>query len=133
MSQGQTPNIRGHIHQQGISPPVSPLMQGTLSVQPVPRGSPQFSRGESSRVSSDVPLPRQMLFDGRSSWDGFIKSCGWSQEEKLFQLTNSLHDDGFLPNESLQSFDVLVAVLELRFKDRSPVTSYLAQLEVRKL
>ena len=51
----------------------------------------------------------------------------------MFQLTNSLHDDGFLPNESLQSFDVLVAALELRFKDRSPVTSYLAQLEVRKL
>ena len=146
MSQGRTPNIRGHIHQQGISPPVSPLVQGTPSVQPVPRGSPRFSRAESSWVSSDVPLPRQMVFDGRLSWDGFIKpfislsaSCGWSQEEKLFRLTNSLRDEaaeyafGFLPNESLQSFDVLVAALELRFKDRSPVTSYLAQLEVRKL
>ena len=87
-----------------------------------------------------------MLFNGRSSWDVFIKpfislsaSCGLSQEEKLFQLTNSLCDEaaeytfGFLPNESLQLFDMLVAALELHFKDRSPVTSYLAQLEVRKL
>ena len=88
-----------------------------------------------------------MLFDGKSSWDGFIKpfislsaSCGWSQEEKFFRLTNSLRDEAaeyafsFVPNESFQSFDVLVAALEPPFKDRSPVMSYLgAQLEVRKL
>ena len=41
-----------------------------------------------------------MLFNGTSSWDGFIKpfislsaSCGWTQEEKLFRLTNSLRDE----------------------------------------
>ena len=59
--------------------------------------------------------------------------------EKLFCLTNSLCDKaseypvGYLPNEALQSFDVLVAALEVRFKDRSPVTASLAQLEARKL
>ena len=48
---------------------------------------------------------------------------------KLFRLTYSLHDKAFeyafsyLPNEALQSFDILVAALEVRFKDRSPVTS----------
>ena len=84
------------------------------------------SCGAPSRVSSEVPLPRQMLFNGKSSCDGFIKpfnllsaSCGWSQEEKLFRLTNSLRDEaseyafGYLPNEALQSFDVLVAALEV--------------------
>ena len=150
VAQSQTPSTRSRVQQQGISPCVSPPMQGTPPIQRVPRESLQSAfqrlRGDSPRVSSDVPLPRQMLFDGRSSWDGFIKpfislsaSCGWSQEEKLFRLTNSLRDEaaeyafGFLPNESLQSFELLVAALELRFKDRSPVTSYLAQLEVRKL
>ena len=64
---------------------------------------------------------------------------GGAKRKSCFQLTNSLCDEatkytfGFLPNESFQSFDVLVAALELHFKDRSPVTSYLAQLEVRKL
>ena len=91
-----------------------------------------------SRVSSEIPLPHQILLDGKSSWDGLINpfislsaSCGWSQEEKLFQLTNSLRDEaseyafGYLRNEALQSFDVLVAAVEVQFKDRSPVTSYL--------
>ena len=151
MAQGQSFNIRNQIHQQGISPPVSPMMHGTPHVQQLPRDSShsvfqRSSRGAPSRASSEVPLPRQMLFDGKSSWDGFIKpfislsaSCGWSQEEKLFRLTNSLRDEAseyafsYLPNEALQSFDVLVAALEVRFKDRSPVTSYLAQLEARKL
>ena len=127
------------------------MMHGTPHVHQVPMDSSHsvFQRSSHrapSRVSSDVPLPCQMLFGGKSSWDGFIKpfillsaSYGWSREEKLFQLTNSLRDEaseyafGYLPNEALQSFDVLVAALEVRFKDRSPVTSYMAQLEARKL
>ena len=124
MAQGQLFNMRNQIPQQGISPPVSPMMHGTPHVQQVPMDSSlsvfqRSSRGAPSRVSSDVSLPRQMLFDGKSTWYGFIKpfillsaSCGWSQEEKLFQLTNSLSDEaseyafGYLPNEALQSFDV---------------------------
>ena len=41
-----------------------------------------------------------------------------SQEEKFFQLTHSLCDEAseyafsYLPNDALQSFDVLVAALE---------------------
>ena len=149
----QTSNMRNHFQQHGTSPPVSPIMLGTSSSQQGPRGSPQgvfqvlrSQGGRPSQIASEVPLPRQMLFDGKSSWDSFIKpfvslsvSCGWSQEEKLFRLTNSLRDEaaeyafGYLPSESLQSFNALVAALEVRFKERSPMTSYLAQLEGRKL
>ena len=91
-----------------------------------------LSCGAPSRVSSEVQLPSQMFFNGKSSWDGFIKpfislsvSCGWSQEEKLFRLTNSLRDEaseyafGYLPYEALQSFDVLVAPLEVQFGQES--------------
>ena len=41
----------------------------------------------------DVPMPRQNLFDGKESWDGFIqpfrslaRTCGWDDNEKLFRL-----------------------------------------------
>ena len=153
VTQHQTSNMRNHFHQHGTSPPVSQILLGTSSSQQGPRGSPQgmfqvlkSQRGIPSQIANEVPLPRQMLFDGNSSWDSFIKSftslsasCGWSQEEKVFRLTNSLHDEpaeyafGYLPSGSLQSFNALVAALEVRFKERSPMTSYLAQLEGRKL
>ena len=55
-----------------VSPPVSPVMYGMPHVQKVPRNSPhsvfqRSSRGAPSRVSSEILLPRQMLFDGKSS------------------------------------------------------------------
>ena len=101
------------------------MMHGTPHVQQVPGDSPhnvfqRLSVGAPSRVCCEVPLPHQMLFDGKSSWDGFINpfislnvSCGWSQEEKLFWLTNSLCDEAskyafaYLPN------DALVAALDI--------------------
>ena len=128
MAQCQSFNMRNQIHQQGISPPVSPMMHVTPHVQHliVSFRDHLVGRHLGFPVKSHYHVKLFMLLSA---------SCGWSQEEKLFWLANSLCDKaseyafGYLPNEALQSFDVLVAALEVQFKDRSPVTSYLAQLE----
>ena len=48
---------------------------------------------EGVRVPYAIPLPRQMVFDGKGSWEGFIcpfksvaENCGWDEDEKLFRL-----------------------------------------------
>ena len=93
-----------------------------------------------------VPLPKQIMFDGSNSWESFIipfeslaKACGWDDSECLFRLTSSLRGDaaeyafGQLPPETVSSFDAFKCALELRFKERRPPTLYLAQLEARRL
>lgn len=92
-----------------------------------------------------VPLPK-MLFDGKASWKGFIQpflstaqTCNWNDEEKLLGLRNSLRGAAAefafeqLPPAVLDSFSALCGALEMRFVDRRTTTSYLAELENRKL
>jgi hypothetical protein len=63
----------------------------------------------------------------------------WSQSERLFRLTNSLRGAAAeyafsqLPSTVLTSYPELVEALEVRFKTTQPVSSYLAQIDNRKL
>ncbi|MES9882365.1 MAG: hypothetical protein ABW185_15950 [Sedimenticola sp.] len=93
-----------------------------------------------------VPLPRQMLYDGKESYEAFIrpfidmgKVCKWGTEEKLFRLTNSLRGEAadFVFNQLdvnvRSSFYNLQHALSMRFKERRSSASFLAELENRKL
>ena len=93
----------------------------------------------------DVPLPRQLVYDGKMSWDSFIKpflsnavSCGWTEDDKLFRLTSSLRGEAAeyafnqLSHEITGSFSALQRALESRFKERRTSASYLNELENRK-
>ena len=93
----------------------------------------------------DVPFPRQLIFDGKISWDSFVKpfeslarSCLWTEEDKLFRLVSSLRGDGAeyafnqLSQQTLQSYEALKYALEVRFKERRTASSYLNELEGRK-
>ena len=99
-----------------------------------------------ANVSQHVPLPRQLLFNGKSKWESFIcqfkmlsTSCGWNESEKLFRLSCSLRDEAAdyafcqLGPEVSGSYDMLLSALESRFKERGSVSSYISQLEARKL
>ena len=103
--------------------------------QPLLRGS-----------QSHIPLPRQMTYDGATSWQSFIlpfksmaDACGWSKEEKLFRLCNSLRGDAAeyafaqLSGDVVGSYDLLEVALDTRFAEKRTTASYLAQLEGRKL
>lgn len=94
----------------------------------------------------DVPMPRQILFDGKITWESFskpfralVESCKWNQEESLFRLQSSLRGEAaeFAFNQTtaatLASYDNLMAALETRYKERRTSSSYLAELENRKL
>lgn len=94
----------------------------------------------------DIPLPRQLIFDGKMSWDSFIKpfhstavTCRWTEDDKLFRLTSSLRGDAAeyvfnqLSQVSTESYDALKHALESRFKERRTSASYLNELEMRKL
>lgn len=98
------------------------------------------------RQKSEIPLPRQMTFDGSSTWQSFILpfnslalACGWSAEEKLFRLTSSLRGDAAeyafeqLPGDIITNLSSLVDALDARFAEKRTPTSYLAQLEARKM
>ena len=93
----------------------------------------------------DIPFPRQLIYDGKLSWDGFIKpfeslaqSCGWSDDDKLFRLVSSLRGEASeyafnqLTAQTLQSYESLKYALEVRFKERRTSSSYLNELEGRK-
>jgi hypothetical protein len=125
------------------SPPVPPV-PGPVQYAGV--GPQQSSRGNTRHVSLDVPLPRERTYDGKMSWESFIRpfealasTCGWDNQERLFRLTNCLRGEAAeyvfcnLAPEITGTFERLVSALETRFKDQRAVTSYLAQLEVRKL
>ena len=95
---------------------------------------------------SHIPLPHQMTYDGATSWQSFIlpfksmaDACGWSKEEKLFRLCNSLRGDAAeyafaqLSGDVVGSYDLLEVALDTRFAEKRTTASYLAQLEGRKL
>ena len=94
----------------------------------------------------DIPLPRQLIFDGKISWDSFIKqflstalACQWTEGEMLFRLTSSLRGEAAeyvfnqLSSEATESFASLQRALESRFRERRTSASYLNELENRKL
>ena len=96
--------------------------------------------------NGEMPMPRQMCFNGRTSWESFLtpfervaRACRWSAEDMLFRLTSSLRDEAaeyafcHIPPEALNSYAALVLALEARFKEKRPIASYLAQLETRRL
>ena len=93
-----------------------------------------------------VPLPRQLLFDGKSTWESFIRqfnmmsaACMWDEDDKLFRLTSCLRDMAAdyafcqLGPEVSSSYQLLVSALESRFRERKHASTYLSQLEARKL
>lgn len=93
-----------------------------------------------------IPLPRQMTYDGVSSWQSFIlpfkslaSACQWTEEEKRFRLCNSLRGEAAeyafaqLTPEAVSSFELLEQALHSRFAEKCTTASYLAQLEARKL
>lgn len=93
-----------------------------------------------------VPLPRQMLYDGKTNWEGFIvpfqslaAACNWTTAEKLFRLSNALRGDASeyaftqLPKSVVDDYESFVLALETRYKEKRTTASYLAELESRKL
>ena len=105
-------------------------------------------RESNQRNSRDynVPLPNQVLFDGKTSYTAFIRqfavlaeTCQWSDKERAFRLLNSLRDDAaeFVFNqvspETQQSYKQLEQCLAARFVERRSTASYLMELENVKL
>lgn len=91
-------------------------------------------------------MPRQMTYDGSTTWQSFslpfrsmAVTCEWSEEDKLFRLCNALRGDAAeyafaqLSPDIVDSYELLTQALESRFADKRTATSYLAQLESRKL
>ena len=110
------------------------------------RASQSGRPGVHSRPRHDVPLPRQMVFSGSESWESFIQSfssmaaaCEWDDYERLFRLKASLREEAAeyvftqLPRDLSECYGDLVVALELRYKERRTVASYLAELEGRRL
>ena len=94
----------------------------------------------------DVPLPRQLVYDGKMSWDSFIKpflatavACGWNETDRHFRLISSLRGEAAeyvfnqLSPEITESFPGLQRALESRFREKRTSSSYLNELENRKL
>ena len=90
-------------------------------------------------------MSRQILYDGKISWESFAKpfkalavSCGWNDQECHFRLQSSLRGEAadFAFNqtsaESLETYSKLMSALETRFKEHRTSSSYLAELENRK-
>ena len=97
------------------------------------------------KAQGDVPLPRQMLFDGKQPWDTFIKQfkamaqhCKWTEQETRFRLLNCLRDTAaeyvysVLPATTLDAMPLLEKALEDRFAEKRSKNTYLAELEQRK-
>ena len=89
-------------------------------------------------------MPRQVLFDGKGTWESFVKpfralveSCNWNPEECLFRLQSRGEAAEYAFNQTtpdtLSSYAKLMAALETRYKERRTSSSYLAELENRKL
>ena len=75
-------------------------------------------------------LANQSLFDGKGTWEAFIRpfeslaqGCGWDNEEKLFWLTNSLRVDAAehafcqLTPDIISSYQKLALALEARLQE----------------
>lgn len=81
-------------------------------------------------------MPRQLVYDGKMSWDSFIKPFQsnalekWT-EEKLFRFSSSLRGDAAewvfnqLSTEIARSYATLQRALEFRFNERRTSASYL--------
>ena len=120
----------------------SPNHSPVISAAPPPEEV--FSSGQ--RGQTRIPLPRQMTYDGSSTWQSFILPflslaavCGWSEEEKLFRLCNSLRGEAAeytftqLTPDVVNCFQLLESAMDARFAEKCTTASYLAQLEARKL
>lgn len=103
-------------------------------------------RRYNTHANYEVPMPRQALFDGKATWESFFQpfealaqACQWDNNEKLFRLTSCLRGEaaeyafGQLPPEALRDFTQLEKALEARYKEKRTSSSYLAELENRKL
>lgn len=123
-------------------PPATPLSSFPSMPNPDPW---QENIRRPSRTRFDVPLPRQLIFDGKMSWDSFIKpfqatamACRWTEEEKLFRLTSSLRGEAAeyvfnqVSPEITESLSGLQRALESRFREKRTSASYLNELENRK-
>ena len=104
----------------------------------------QAQHGEAGNL--DIPLPRQMVYDGKTPYEMFIRSflaladtCGWDDKERAFRMLNTLRGEAAdyvftqLDPRVQHSFYALEHALEARFKERRSETSFLAELEGRKL
>ena len=102
-----------------------------------------MERAPSRRNEHEIPMPRQLLFDGKSSWESFEKpfkalqeSCAW---ERLFRLQSSLRGEAAefafsqVTADTTASFSKLMQALETRYKERCNSSSYLTELEARSL
>lgn len=96
--------------------------------------------------TAHVPLPRQQIFKGDSSWEAFIKvflslavTCGWGEEERRVRLLSSLAGEAAdyifrtQPESVVASFSSLQDALANRFAERANPTSFVSKLEARKL
>ena len=104
------------------------------------------NRGVPRRKGHEIPMPRQVLFDGKTSWESFVKpfralqeSCAWNEDECLFRLQSSLRGEAAefafnqTTSETTASYSKLMLALETRYKEHRNSSSYLAELESRKL
>lgn len=117
---------------------------GTFLQNQGPLGTVTGNQGR-RHTNYEVPMPRQALFDGKTSWESFFQpfealaqACRWDQNEKLFRLTSCLRGEaaeyafGQLPPEALLDFTQLEKALEARYKEKRTSSSYLAELENRR-
>ena len=100
-----------------------------------------------ARDTLKIPMPRQMEYDGASiSFEGFMGNFhsmahigNWTQAEKLCRLQSCLRGEALeyyshqIAPEDKTDFDLLSFALEMRFKERKPLATYLAQLKSRTL
>ena len=108
---------------------------------------PQDNDPQNTRVRRkyEVQLPRQIIFDGRASWESFIhpfeamvEACRWDDSERLFRFKNSFRDHAAeyafrqLGSDELSSYDRLKSAMSTRFQEKRSTSSYLAELENRK-
>ena len=104
------------------------------------------NRSAQRKRGHDIPMPRQVQFDGKTSWESFVKpfkalqqSCNWDEEESLFRLQSSLRGEAaeFAFNQTTAdttaSYRKLMQALETRYREHRNSSSYLAELESRKL
>ena len=123
-----------------------PSLRSEMQPRRSERNISSSSSGSSSPGGYNIPLPRQMTYDGKATWQSFIlpfkqlaTACDWSEEEKLFRLSNSLREEAAeyafqqLTPDVVNSFELLELALDARFAEKRTTASYLAQLESRKL
>ena len=157
-------DLQGRIHEltalsetqsnRAHSPPVvrpqdqGPIQQMRAQTQAgVARGDNNGNQGRVHvRPNYEVPMPRQALFDGKTSWESFFQpfealavACKWDQNEKLFRLTSCLRGEAAeyafrqLPQDTLGDFAQLERALEARYKEKRTSSSYVAELENRRM